>query len=240
MNLQWKFFGTEKVPVNRNWGLSTFDLKCLALLTMTIDHIGAFIIVDQNWLRIVGRMSFPIFCFLIVEGYLRTRNVYKYMIRLLAFAFISEVPYDLARGDVFFNWSHQNVYFTLFFGLVCIFAMDRFRLKWQSPIIILVSCVSAHFSHCDYAVAGVLMIMGYYIFYNNWIVKYAFEGLINFLAFSSIIQGAAVVAFIPMSFYSGKKGPSSKIWQYFFYVYYPLHLFLIYLFRTNIQELVYR
>lgn len=248
---------SKREPITRKWGLSAFDLKCIAMVIMLLDHIGAYIYTDVLWFRIVGRLSFPIFCFLIVEGYLWTKNVYKYMLRLGIFSVISEIPFDLAKSDRLFDWLHQNVYFTLLAGLLCVWALDKFRLKWQSPLIILAACLAIHFGKTDYGVGGVLMILGYYIFYNSKPAKYIFEGVCNIFIYTKITetapyiftarsieagarmlflnrnlaQGYAIFAFIPMSFYNGKRGLSNEFIKYFFYAFYPLHHLIIFIVR---------
>jgi hypothetical protein len=95
--------------------LSSFTSKCIALSTMAIDHIGAVLLPSPKYLllRLIGRISFPIFCFLIVEGYYRTKNLKKYILRLFAFALISEIPYDLAFKKSFIYLNKQNIFFTL-------------------------------------------------------------------------------------------------------------------------------
>lgn len=251
----------ERIPVSREKGLSTFDLKFIASVLMLVDHIGAYLFPTELWIRYIGRLSFPLFCFLIVEGYLRSKNVYKYMLRLGIFAIISEIPYDLACSDTLFYWQKQNVYITLLAGLVCIWALDRFRVKWQSPIIIIAVCVATHFSKPDYGVGGVLMILGYYIFYNSMVAKYIFEAICNvfiytkvlevvpaaiasgslinglnmFFLGTSMIQGYAVFAFVPMSFYSGQKGPDNKVIKYMFYAFYPLHHLALFFVRRYLM-----
>lgn len=99
-------------------GLNSFQLKCIAVITMIIDHTGAVLFPDNMTLRYIGRIAFPIFCFLLVEGFFHTRDVRKYMLRLGMFAVISEIPYDLAFRDTVIEFEHQNVFFTLFIGVV--------------------------------------------------------------------------------------------------------------------------
>ena len=100
-------------------GLSGSTLKLIAIVTMFIDHLGvvAFETQISNYMvpyyimRLIGRLAFPIFCFLLVEGFFHTRDVKKYALRLLVFAFISEIPFDLAFNRQLFYWRHQNVFF---------------------------------------------------------------------------------------------------------------------------------
>ena len=115
-------------------GLSGSALKWIAIVTMLIDHTGA-VVIEQGalewagwyWvdfaLRVIGRFAFPIFAFLLVQGFLHTRSVPRYLARLTAFALISELPFDLATGDCWYDPGHQNVFFTLATGLVTLAAL---------------------------------------------------------------------------------------------------------------------
>lgn len=130
----------EEATTEKQTGLTVFVLKMIAVCSMLIDHFGATVVEryidanmlwDGNWyilyrtLRCIGRLAFPIYCFFIVEGFKYTRSRPKYAIRLLAFAFISEVPFDMAFQKSFFDMSYNNVFFTLFLGLLTIWAIDE-------------------------------------------------------------------------------------------------------------------
>ncbi|MBQ1547390.1 MAG: hypothetical protein IIZ61_03265, partial [Lachnospiraceae bacterium] len=130
----------EEATTEKLTGLTVFVLKMIAVCSMLIDHFGATVVEryidanmlwDGNWyiiyrtLRCIGRLAFPIYCFFIVEGFKYTRSRPKYAIRLLAFAFISEVPFDMAFQKSFFDMSYNNVFFTLFLGLLTIWAIDE-------------------------------------------------------------------------------------------------------------------
>ena len=133
-------FKMEEATTEKQTGLTVFVLKMIAVCSMLIDHFGATVVEryidanmlwDGNWyilyrtLRCIGRLAFPIYCFFIVEGFKYTRSRPKYAIRLLAFAFISEVPFDMAFQKSFFDMSYNNVFFTLFLGLLTIWAIDE-------------------------------------------------------------------------------------------------------------------
>lgn len=152
-------------------GLSGSSLKLIAIISMIIDHIGVAIVSylpgidDKNglvyasyWiLRLIGRIAFPIYLFLIVEGFQYTRNKLLYSIRLFIFAFISEIPFDLALKNTLFDWKHQNVFFTLFIGLLVIWGFSMSREKWANllpPILIKVGGIASASAYLTYKIVS--------------------------------------------------------------------------------------
>lgn len=216
--------------------------KILALLLMTIDHTAACIIwrfpfgVEPlfaigthsfnlySLMRLIGRMGFPIFAFLLVEGFLHTRSHKRYGRNLFLFALLSEVPWNLMHsGHLFFH--SQNVFFTLFLGFLGMCTLHYLRDKrlWQGVALVLLLLVSVAL-RADYGCRGFGFILLLYLLRNNRLPQ-AVVG-------SSILPSTWVagLAFIPLSMYNGKrgfiKGPVAK---YLCYIYYPLHLLAIYL-----------
>lgn len=223
-------------PASARRGFSTFDLKCIAICSMLIDHIGAYLFPEEVWMRYVGRLAFPIFGFLIAEGYVHTHNVRKYMGRLLFFALISEIPYDLVRYNTLFYKDRQNIFFTLFLALVCIRAWDTFREQFLLSCLTLgiVGILSHYVIQPEYGIYGILMILCFYMFRMYQTEQYLSVASINICCYDQI-QRAGALALIPIWFYNGTKGPSAK---YFFYVFYPAHLFLLYLIRRYLIYVV--
>ena len=178
--------------------------------------------------RMIGRVAFPIFCFLMVEGFLKTRDVKKYALRLGAFALISEIPFDLAFSAEVLEFDYQNVYFTLFFGLLTMVAFDYIaKSKLSKPLTVLGSMLAlaagagvAELLHTDYGAIGVASILVLYVFRKNKVWQIV-SGCLVFLW-----EFTAPFAFIPIGFYNGKRGLKLK---YFFYAFYPLHLAIIYI-----------
>ena len=179
--------------------------------------------------RLIGRIAFPIYCFLLVEGFLRTRDVRKYALRLGLFALISEIPFDLAFKAKVLEFSYQNIFFTLLLGLLTMIACDVVeRTAWKKPVKVIVYGVMviagaalAEFMMTDYGAAGVLCIMALFLFRRTkrWQIT---AGCLAFLW-----EGpTAMAAFIPIAFYNGERGMKLK---YFFYAFYPAHLLIIYL-----------
>lgn len=206
------------------FGLNSFALKMIALITMIIDHIGAVLFPEILILRIIGRISFPIYGFLVTEGFFHTRDVKKYMARLLAFAFLSEIPFDLAVTGQVLEFGHQNVFFTLAIGVFFMYTYSQQTATWEKFLCVIFVALLGDVFSVDYGAWGVLMIFCFYVFRERKWTKYITVGCINVLAFG-YIQCWAVASFLPIALYNGKKGPGLK---YFFYAIYPVHLLILY------------
>lgn len=166
----------------KNFELSSASLHIMAMLFMLLDHMWATVL-SYNWMTCVGRIAFPIFAFLIVEGYKHTSNLKKYMLRLLVFAIISEVPFNLLYGNRPFYPVHQNVLWTLLISLYGIKIMDNTIKKnklWLSLITCFGVCVLGfilgYALFVDIYGCGVLTVFVFYFFdrdkENNIISKY--------------------------------------------------------------------
>lgn len=215
------------MEIMQNIRLNGTQLKWIAVLSMLLDHIAAVILTGSPELsftfrntiiilRTVGRISFPIFCFLLVEGFLHTSDRVRYGRRLLAFALLSEIPFDLAFCSRFLEFSYQNVFFTLFAGYVSLCMMERFWnrscVKYLFPILAGMFCAAFH---TDYSFWGVLLIFVFYQFYHNLPLR-TLAGCLTLYW-----EMPAWFAFFPINCYNGKRGAGMK---YFFYAFYPLHL----------------
>ena len=194
---------------------------------MLVDHIGAILFPQYLGLRIVGRIAFPIFAYTLVEGFMHTHDVRKYMLRLGALALISEIPFDLAFSGSVCSFGRQNVFFTLFFAMIAMagiqFAEQKFQNLWlmrgSQLLFVAVVCMAANGFCCDYGAKGVLMVVILYLCrYHR-----PTQMLAGCIAFAWEIT--APLAFIPISRYNGKRGLRLK---YFFYVFYPVHLLILY------------
>ena len=204
--------------------LSGFQLKCIAILSMALDHTGAVLFPQEIWLRCAGRLAFPIFCFLIVEGFVHTHDVYRYMARLGVFALISEIPYDLAFRGVCLEFAYQNVFFTLLIGIVMMKLLSVTRLWPEKAAILILAMWLAVVLRTDYYVRGILLIFMLYVFREQKLLAAAAGGLWNFL-YAGTIQRYGVFSAVPMLLYNGKPGRRMK---YFFYIFYPAHLLILY------------
>ena len=218
------------------FGLSSFQLKVIAIITMTIDHTGITLLRGTQYYDIcrnIGRLAFPIFCFLITEGFTKTRDVKKYALRLLIFACISEIPFNYMLDGRWFSFKHQNVFFTLLLGLLLIWWYSYFNLKNRYYIALAgvpAFMAVAYLLKTDYSWWGVMLIFLFYAFKDKLLYAAGFTGA------SMLLYGGrekyAVFSLVPIMLYNGKKGHSIK---YFFYAYYPLHIIILCVLRYYIR-----
>ena len=180
-------------------------------------------------MRMIGRIAFPIFVFLMVEGFQRTHNKWKYALRMGIFALVSEIPFDLTFNAKVLEFTYQNVFFTLLVGLLVMIAMDAIgKTGWNKVGRVLLSIlaflagafVAQAVLHTDYGAMGIVCITAVYLFRKNKVHQI----IAGCIAFAWEIW--APLAFIPIGFYNGKRGLKLK---YVFYAFYPAHLLLIYL-----------
>ena len=211
-------------------------LKWIAVLTMVIDHVGAILFPDQIWMRVIGRVAFPIYAYCLAEGFRYTSDYRRYLGRLALFAILSEIPFDLAFYGVPFSFAHQNVFFTLTLGLILLWVLERFReqlLLCAGAFAVL--CFLAQALHMDYGAGGLLMVFAFYLAQQGtspWIGWGIFV-FINLFGYAGGVQWAAILALLPIGLYSGKAG---KRKQRFFYWIYPLHLLLLWVIEKYIRS----
>ena len=198
------------------------QLKWIALFTMTIDHIGAIIFPQYLILRIIGRIAFPIFAFLLAQGMIYTHNPYKYLTRLGIFAILSEIPFDYAFQTSIIDMQHQNIFFTLFLGALSIYAIQLSDKKENAYFTAMGIALLAEVLNCDYGLTGVLIVVSFYVLKEKKI--YQFITLTIFSILMGYIQIYAIFACVPIALYNEKRGKKRK---WLFYVYYPLHLLAI-------------
>lgn len=219
-------------------------LKIIACVTMLLDHIGAVFmpsIVNYNLyyaLRIVGRLAFPIYCFLLAEGVAHTKNPVKYGLRLFVGILLAEIPFDLALFGRF-TWDHQSVMVTLFLGFgmaLIIQKLDRTKLV---PVIAF--AFLAELFRTDYGAWGVGMIALFVLTRErkdrNMIQTLMLAAICYLMNSASVpifdirlpIELFAVLALIPIFLYTGKKSTGSKAVQTIFYLFYPVHLLVLYM-----------
>ena len=252
-------------------------LKTIACITMLVDHIGASCIeagiltpgldagtLSQDALsayplyrldmvlRFTGRLAFPLFCFLLVEGFFHTRDLRRYVLRLLLLALLSEIPFDLMYGGTWFYPVHQNVIWTLLLGILGVHLMETVRKKQKTWLYLLVSAlvvaagaVLGTLGMVDYYGAGVLTVFIFYFFHGRkwwcllgqlaalyWVNVELLGGLMYPIQlfgmdFELCQQGLALLALVPIWLYRGRQGYHSKPFQYACYAFYPVHMLIL-------------
>ena len=218
--------------------LSGAQLKYIAFLTMLIDHVnkaliypnlnGGMLLVISDIFDIVGRIAFPIFIFLLIEGFFKTTNRWKYLGMLLLFGVISEIPFDLFTTATFFEPNWNNIMFTLALVLVIIWCIDtlkekmgrRWRIVWYliSAVIVGAGCLSAMILGLDYEYHAVLIGYFLYIFYEKpvWAIPFCYLSMYK--------EPWALLGFGLTLTYNGERGKQNKIVNYLFY---PVHLLIL-------------
>lgn len=223
--------------------LNSNQLKILACCLMLCDHIGYILANDNSMMRAIGRLAFPVFAFLLVEGFRHTSDLKKYLFRLFLFALLSEMPFDLCMTGKILEFGSQNVFFTLVAGLLAIACLEHYNKpenKIVNPAIAFVMLVIitgvAFLLAFDYGGAGVLLVVIFYYMKPFYQVETSKEkwfqagkvtilsGLLYGLVFV-LSEMYALFAILPISMYNGKRG--DKRFKYIFYLFYPVHLLII-------------
>jgi len=221
------------------------------MLFMLCDHLWGTVVPGNDWMTCVGRLAFPIFAFMIVEGYFHTKSIKKYVLRLLLFAVISEIPFNLAMGSRFFYPIHQNVLWSFLISIGLIGWNEKVKNKqvWKRITVgilsVCVGYVAGLITFVDFYHAGVLTVLVFYFFKNKkwwcylgqiiclWYINFemlgGFSYEVTLFGETRFIerQGFAILALIPIWLYKGRQGYYSKTLRYVYYAFYPLHLFVL-------------
>ena len=217
-------------------GINGAQLKYIAFASMFIDHFNKAIItpfltgtgpmvIITTIFDILGRIAFPIFAFMIVEGFFKTKSRWSYLRNLLIFTVISEIPYDMFQSAEFVNTWSQNILWGLALGLFTIMVIDKLkayikkRPLWifVSLLIVALSSLGSMLISSDYEYYAIIIIYLYYIFYDKRLVA---SGLGYLVIIKEIY---AILGFATVLLYNGEKGKQNKIFNYLFY---PVHLLI--------------
>ncbi|MBO4391164.1 MAG: conjugal transfer protein TraX [Lachnospiraceae bacterium] len=254
--------------------VTSSTLKWIAIITMFIDHVTAVLFEQAPWfdpdnvghilldalLRGIGRIAFPIFIFMMVEGLFYTHSRWKYLLRMGIFAMISDIPFDMAafltnqqiiNEHKIENWATTSVFATLFLGLLAMTLMEliREKLKMESlpkavrVILKLLIClpialgtmVIAEILGTDYGAGGVAGILVCYVatlLLRKWYTTRFTATVFSLTVVCNVFEIAAIFAFPVFLFYNGKKGKNINKW--FFYFFYPCHLLILAIIRILI------
>ena len=237
---------------SKNFELTAAVLHIIAMTLMLMDHLWATLLPAREWLTCAGRVAFPIFAFMAVEGYFHTRSFKKYILRMLLFAVLSEIPFDLMYGGTWFYPVHQNVLWTFLLGLLGVWLMEQVRKKGKTWMYLLVcvlvvpaGLVLGTLCMVDYYGVGVLTVFVFYFLHGRkwwcflgqlaalyWLNVELRGGLMSpvqlfGMEFELCQQGLALLALIPIWLYRGRQGYHSKPFQYLCYAFYPVHMLLL-------------
>ena len=260
--------------------LSGSALKVIAVLAMVLDHLCKIILqwlVANYWsgmvsggqmtlerfqqidefirfrLQSIGVLAFPLFCFLLSEGFQYTRSRKRYLLSMLAFALISELPFDVAffgrlaklNGTFPFYFNYQNVFFTLFLGLLTLVCLEKLSSKSAAradkirAAVLQILCAAgfaaiAELIHCDYGMQGILYIAAFYIGRKHRI----YQVLLFLLAYMGTTGNqpplCILLSCLLMLLYNGKRGKLKG--KYFFYIFYPAHILVLYFIQLMMEK----
>lgn len=237
---------------NRKLETTSMSLHLMAMFFMLCDHLWGTVIPGHDWLNCIGRIAFPIFAFMIVEGYFHTRDLKKYVKRLLLGAILSEIPLNLAMGSRIFYPIHQNVLWSFLISIGLIYWNEKARKsgkRWKSVLVgvssVMIGYIVGLITFVDYYHAGILMVLSFYFLRGRkW---WHFLGQFLALAYINLEmlggigyefqlfgetwffarQGVALLALIPIWLYRGRQGYHSRGFQTLCYLFYPVHLLIL-------------
>ena len=231
---------------------TSMSLHMMAMLFMLCDHLWGIGILSSDWLTCVGRISFPIFAFLIAEGYFHTKNLKRYILRLLLFAIISEIPFNFMVGGNWFYPFHQNVLWSFLISIGLVHLNEKVKktnkviLRFVTALCtVILAYVLGLITMVDYYHAGILTVLVFYFFreekwwcricqfvclwYINTEMLKGFYYPINLFGidFELQRQSIALLALIPIWLYKGEQGYHTKTLKWFYYAFYPLHMAIL-------------
>lgn len=223
--------------------LSHTTLKLIACFTMLLDHVAYSFLSPASllyaFLRVVGRMAFPLYCFLLVEGVHHTKDPKKYFLRLLVITLISEPIFDMMCYHKLVVIGKQSVMVTLLLGATMCMIMKRLPKYWMKLPLVIPFYFLAGFARCDYGANGILMIALFMLTHDlplrplwqvplfgllcirmgGWAVKLLWRPF--------PIQWFAVAALVPILLYGGHKGSKNKALSWAMNLFYPVHMAII-------------
>ena len=241
-------------------GLTAYQLKIIAIIAMVINHLAHIVVLPQIYsssmsgmltaMNMIGKLTIPIMCFFVAEGYYHTHDLKKYLLRMFAFAAISQIPFYLFEHSLpsdfagfISDFTHFNVIFTLAMGLLALAVWKSEKLHIVLKIL-LVAVIAFLTKNSDWRIFAVLWILAFGIFRGDFrkqaaafIILAAIRVFVYYIApginpslsvtlsIKTIIsQSCTVVALIPLYFYNGQQGRKTK---YGFYIFYPAHLLVL-------------
>ncbi len=234
--------------------MSYFAIKIVAIILMVIDHVGYILMGNMPLLRLVGRISFPLFAFLLVNGYYHTTDRKKYLVRMIVMALVSEVFYDFTFHRNILDIYGQNVFFTLTVGLISFIVTDKFKEIVSKKIdgivqklviavgeVGILGCfmILNRFIRADYGWYGILLIYLLYLTYGTklrnkfmMVLAIGFANFVNIILANGVFQAYSILSVTFIMFFEEKKVNVPKPVKIGCYLFYPIHLFIIAVIRA--------
>lgn len=222
------------------FGLSSFALHILAMLFMLCDHLYLTLLPQLPVLRGIGRLAFPMFAFMAVEGFFHTKSFKNYLLRLFLLAVISEIPFNLLVGGTVLYPEKQNVVWTLMLGLCCVWAFERGKTAKSArdlalcALIMVGSFAAAFLLKVDYSAAGFLTVLAFYFLRNEknrvWqfvLLAMAISVLLGGMSLEFSQQDFAVLSLVFIWLYDGRQGLHGRPIQIANYLFYPTHMLIL-------------
>lgn len=245
--------------MNSKFDISSSGLHILAMGLMLCDHLWAVLFPMAEWLTCVGRIAYPIFAFMVVEGYTHTHDLRRYMRRMLFWACLAEVPFNLMYGGSVIYPYHQNVLWTFLLSLLLIVLIEKCKSRFRPVAAALLSAglallgfILGYAAMVDYYGVGVLTVLVFYFFSGqDWKSRlpqllcmyilnvrmlggYCYTLQLFGREVELVQQGLALFALVPIWMYQGRQGIHNKAFQYFCYAFYPVHMLLLFVIRSSV------
>ena len=226
---------------------------------MLLDHLGKSILLEYKFLTYIGRLSFPIFAFLIVEGFYHTKNLKKYITRILMFAIITEIPFNLLVNNTIIYPNHQNVLWTFLLSILCMNILEKtknkeidFKIAFY-PIFIMTFVLLGIFLKTDYNGLGVLTVLLFYFFrikQNDTKLKKIITRILQLISlyiiscylnstilfsinnFNIYTQNLSIISLLLIWLYNEKQGLYNNYIKYLYYLFYPIHIIILFLLKV--------
>ena len=243
----------HKASIKTSKFLTGNKIKIIAAAVMVFDHFVSVFIPHNELLNLLfrfsGRIAAPVFCFFIAQGFHYTSNIKKYIIRLLIFAAVSHFPYNLCFGLSFFQAT--SVIWSLALGLIALAAIKSEKINvFFKPLILVVCCALSYTANWNFI--AVLWIVGFGIFHGDFkrqVAAFCVVGFVHLIwqlrrfgffdaMYPQWFQLGIFFAIPLLAMYNGQPGKKSRFMTWFFYVFYPAHLLLLYLLKFAMSQIL--
>ena len=231
-------------------------LKIIAMVTMLIDHIGSKLYPELDILRFIGRIAFPLYAFMVVEGVLKTKDIKKYLLKLGALALVTEPIYNLFQNNTILYLDAQNVIFTLLLGALLVHISEESKEKWVSPILFLMFGMLCELIQSDYQMLGIIIIYGFYlsektkhkttvkiitvtIFITLLIISsfdgYSLQETLIILPRTNVwVHLGMYISVLIISLYNSRYTKMNELEKWFYWGFYPIHMLIIWMIKSVI------